>query len=279
LDQQLEDWLSRAELTHGPARAIIVPHAGYSYCGETGAYAYRQVSPSVVKRIFILGPSHHVRLSGCALSSQHKYQALFYDLTIDQDIYAELESTGAFERMSQSVDEDEHSLEMTLPYVAKIMEDYKNNFRIIPVMVGSRTTEKEAKYGAIFAPYLADPANLFVISSDFCHWGNRFRYNYFDQSKGTIHQSIQHLDKTGMDIIETLNPVAFTDYLKKYGNTICGRHPIGVLLNAVKHLPENERNRFNLRFIKYAQSNQCTNHNDSSVSYASASLISQWPCP
>jgi len=81
------------------------------------------VSPSVVQRIFILGPSHHVRLSGCALSSQQKYQALLYDLTIDQQIYAELESTGAFERMSLSVDEDEHSLEMTLPYVAKIMEE------------------------------------------------------------------------------------------------------------------------------------------------------------
>lgn len=34
----------------------------------------------------------------------------------------------------------------------------------------------------------------------------------------------------GMDIIETLDAPAFTEYLKKYGNTICGRHPIGVLL-------------------------------------------------
>lgn len=38
------------------------------------------------------------------------------------------------------------------------------------------------------------------------------------------------LSYQGMDIIETLNPTAFTEYLKKYGNTICGRHPIGVLL-------------------------------------------------
>ncbi len=34
-----------------------------------------------------------------------------------------------------------------------------------------------------------------------------------------------------MNTIEKLNPSAFTSYLKKYGNTICGRHPIGVLLN------------------------------------------------
>lgn len=33
-----------------------------------------------------------------------------------------------------------------------------------------------------------------------------------------------------MAIIESLNPKAFTDYLQKYSNTICGRHPIGVLL-------------------------------------------------
>lgn len=33
-----------------------------------------------------------------------------------------------------------------------------------------------------------------------------------------------------MDLIETLNPEAFSDYLKRYNNTICGRHPIGVML-------------------------------------------------
>ncbi len=34
-----------------------------------------------------------------------------------------------------------------------------------------------------------------------------------------------------MGIIEQLDPMSFTNYLKKYRNTICGRHPIGVLLN------------------------------------------------
>lgn len=27
------------------------------------------------------------------------------------------------------------------------------------------------------------------------------------------------------------DPASFTAYLEQYGNTICGRHPIGVLLN------------------------------------------------
>lgn len=36
-----------------------------------------------------------------------------------------------------------------------------------------------------------------------------------------------------MNIIETLNPPAFTEYLKRFNNTICGRHPIGVLLQVM----------------------------------------------
>lgn len=149
---------------------------------------------------------------------------------------------------------------------------FKDRFTIIPVLVGSLTPEVEKMYGKIFAPYLADPQTLFVISSDFCHWGQRFRYTYHDKSHGQIFKSIEHLDKTGMDIIESLNPNVFTEYLKTYGNTICGRHPIGVLLQAVNVLMESGYKPC-FKFLKYAQSSQCTKSSDSSVSYASGSLI------
>ncbi|XP_071523570.1 protein MEMO1 [Panulirus ornatus] len=274
LARQLEGWLGQADLSHGPARAIIAPHAGYQYSGSVGAYAYRQVSPVVVKRVFILGPSHHVRLSGCALSSLPKYRTPLYDLIVDQQVYSELYQTGHFETMSVSADEDEHSIEMHLPYVAKVMEDFRDHFTIVPILVGSLTPEREILYGRLLAPYLADPQSLFVISSDFCHWGQRFRYTYYDRSVGEIWQSIQKLDKQGMNLIETLNPSAFTEYLKKYGNTICGRHPIGVLLNAVATLQKTSNgHRMLLKFLQYAQSSRCYTSSDSSVSYAAASLI------
>ena len=35
-------------------------------------------------------------------------------------VYSELKSTGLFEEMSQTTDEEEHSIEMHLPYVAKV---------------------------------------------------------------------------------------------------------------------------------------------------------------
>lgn len=273
LSRQLDRWLGAADLSHGPARAIIAPHAGYTYCGACAAFAYRQVSPVVVKRIFILGPSHHVRLRGCALSVAKKYRTPLYDLKIDAQINSELEKTGQFSWMDMKTDEDEHSIEMHLPYIAKVMEDYKDQFTIVPILVGSLNPEQEAQYGSLLSSYLMDPTNLFVISSDFCHWGHRFSYTYYDSSCGAIHKSIEKLDKQGMDIIESLSPHSFTEYLRKYNNTICGRHPIGVMLGAVKALQDQGYDKMSFKFLKYAQSSQCQDIEDSSVSYASGSLV------
>ena len=71
-----------------------------------------------------------------------------------------------------------------------------------------------------------------------------------------------------MEIIENQDPTAFTAYLQSTGNTICGRHPIGLFLQAltkssVKH---------SIKFTQYDQSHQCMSMKDSSVSYASAAV-------
>nr|SVE80256.1 EOG090X09ZA [Daphnia magna] len=273
LGRQLDGWLEAANFSHGPARAIIAPHAGYRYCGSCAGFAYKQIDPSNVKRVFILGPSHHVRLSGCALSTVAKYRTPFYDLTLDTQVYKELHSTGCFEWMNLETDEDEHSIEMHLPYVAKVFENHRD-ISIVPILVGSLSPERETHYGRLLSRYLADPSNCFIISSDFCHWGQRFRYTHYDKSCGEIYQSIQRLDQQGMSIIEMLDTAGFTEYLKKYGNTICGRHPIGVLLNMVDHIRETSNGlKASLKFVDYAQSSQCRSFSDSSVSYASAALL------
>ena len=90
-------------------------------------------------------------------------------------VYRELKSTGLFEEMSLSVDEEEHSIEMQLPYIAKVMEAFRDSFTIVPILVGALKQSGEIKYGKLLSKYLADPNTLFVISSDFCHWGKALR--------------------------------------------------------------------------------------------------------
>ncbi|KAM4043110.1 protein MEMO1 [Anomaloglossus baeobatrachus] len=266
LSAQLEGWLSQAQTSKRPARAIIAPHAGYTYCGSCAAHAYKQVDPSITRRVFILGPSHHVALSRCALSTVDIYRTPLYDLHIDQK--------GMSQRCLLSTPHMPmfQCLFCCFKYFCISPFSHKDEFTIVPVLVGALSESKEQEFGKLFSKYLADPTNLFVISSDFCHWGQRFRYTYYDESQGEIYRSIENLDKMGMSIIEQLDPVPFSNYLKKYHNTICGRHPIGVLLNAATELQKSGVN-MSFSFLNYAQSSQCRSWQDSSVSYAAGALV------
>lgn len=210
-------------------------------------------------------------LNGCALSSADFYETPLYNLTIDKRTNQELRETGLFEEMSIKTDEDEHSIEMHLSFVAKVMQGKR--FEVVPVLVGSSNSTREAAYGEVFSQYLANEENLFVISTDFCHWGARFDYQYYDRNWGSIHESIEKLDRMGMQLIETCEPASFKNYLQEYRNTICGRNPIILILNAIHKLAADDLNEFKLKFLSYAQSSKCRNQHDSSVSYAAASLV------
>ena len=126
LDQQLSNWLSEAMSSSTndrfKARAIIAPHAGYSYSGPTAAFAYKHIDPTEIDRVFLLGPSHHYSLNTCALSNHTYYQTPLYNIQIDTQISSDLYKTGLFTIMTKQQDSDEHSLEMHLPYIAKVFE-------------------------------------------------------------------------------------------------------------------------------------------------------------
>lgn len=69
----------------------------------------------------------------------------------------------------------------------------------------------------------------------------------------------------------------FGAYLRETRNTICGRHPIGVLIAAAAQLQDSNTpgwvpGETDLQFVKYEQSSPAVKASDSSVSYASAYL-------
>ncbi|KAJ0989513.1 hypothetical protein J5N97_007869 [Dioscorea zingiberensis] len=265
LDEELGRWLQASDLPKSPnVRGVIAPHAGYSYSGRCAAYAFGNIDPTQFSRIFLLGPSHHYYTPNCALTKATIYRTPLGDLPIDLEVVEELQATEKFEFMDLNKDEAEHSMEMHLPYLAKVFHGYP--VKIVPILVGALNSESEAMYGRLLAKYVDDPKNFFSVSSDFCHWGFRFSYTYYDKKHGAIHKSIEALDRMGMDIIETGDADAFKKYLKEYDNTICGRHPISVFL----HMLKNSSTKVNINFLQYEQSSHCRTMKDSSVSYASA---------
>ncbi|TID22852.1 UPF0103-domain-containing protein [Venturia nashicola] len=309
LDGQLDGWLAdvpnqipgiaSTSKTEPPvsypvkgARVIIAPHAGYSYSGPAAAWAYKAVDWSKCKRVFLLGPAHHIHLRGCALSKLNEYETPLGDLVLCPDTINKLRITKKFTDMSQRDDEDEHSLEMHLPYIYKMLEIAGRSPmpKLVPILVGNITATQEAEYGELLAPFLKDPTTVFIASSDFCHWGTRFGYTYYQptsspssgiQLGGTtpkdppIHESIKVVDHLCMDAIETGSHQAFTGIIAQTRNTVCGRHPIGVVMAALevleKRSSQTETGRF--KFVRYERSDLCRTMRDSSVSYCSAYAV------
>lgn len=198
--------------------------------------------------------------------------------------------------MSKDTDEVEHSLEMHLPYIYKMLSlHFKSPAEhptLVPVLVGSTSSASEETYGQIFAPYLADPTSVFIVSSDFCHWGSRFQYTYYVPNNSTsgislrrrdpkptdphIHESIGKLDRMAMDAIEEGRHKEFLNNLRDTGNTVCGRHPIGVVMASIEVLKEEGKitsEQGNFQFVHYERSGDVVDVSDSSVSYASAFAV------
>eukprot|EP01047_Picozoa_sp_COSAG01_P004759 COSAG01_NODE_158_length_23708_cov_7.921979_17_plen_245_part_00 len=93
-----------------PPRAIIGPHAGFAYSGPTAAHAYQHVRPEGIRRVFVLGPSHHVFLRACATSAATSYETPLGELPVDVATTKALQAKSQFKVMSPETDGAEHSI-------------------------------------------------------------------------------------------------------------------------------------------------------------------------
>ena len=272
LSQEISQYISSAKKLQkqGYVKSIIVPHAGYRFCGETMAQSFININPNNYNRIVILGPSHHEYFQGCGLTSFEKFDTPFGAINVDNNSIKKLvKKSNIFFEISKSIDINEHSIEMELPFLKQIFND--KEFSIIPIIVGDNNYETNKKIAEILYELYKDKKTLFVISSDFCHWGRNFGYTYYDKNFNNIWESIQDLDKQALDIIKEINSEKLEKYFKKTKNTICGRNPISIILSIVEKY-KNEHKNENVEFINagYAQSNKVKSIYEASVSYAAA---------
>lgn len=101
-------------------------------------------------------------------------------------VIKELDTTGHFEHVKGAVDEDEHSLEMHVPYIRHIFKGYvrhlpdrfsvlttkirRDDLKLVPLIVGHPSGSTSGKVVSALEKYWKDSETFFIISSDFCHW-------------------------------------------------------------------------------------------------------------
>lgn len=213
LRQDIDDYLGQTRPTNAaPPKAIIVPHAGYIYSGPIAASAYVNLRPlhRQIKKVVLLGPAHRVPFRGLAASSAEFFLTPLGKIKIDRAAIAAITHLPQVITLDKA-HEQEHSLEVQLPFLQVVLDD----FQLIPLIVGDANKKEVAE---VLNLLWGGAETLIVISSDLSHYNS--------------YTTAQHMDRATSVAIEKLQPENI------HYDMACGRNPVNGLLEIArqKHL-------------------------------------------
>jgi AmmeMemoRadiSam system protein A/AmmeMemoRadiSam system protein B len=210
----------------------VGPHEGLRYSGEIAGKAYAQLSVEDVDRVFLLGPSHYQSFVGVALpaSDLRAYGTPLGELAIDREAVERLRGRPGFQGPADAHD-PEHSLEMHAIFIAARLPGVK----IVPLVVGRVPDSRAARNLASRIGPLLRRGDVVIASSDFTHYGARFRYLPF---RDRIPERLEELLDGAAQPLVSLDPEGFARHVAATGDTICGREPSRIRLALLNLLPE-----------------------------------------
>lgn len=212
LSKNVQALLSAAgpgEVANGACpKALIVPHAGYIYSGPTAALAYARLAPlrKIIHRVVLLGPVHRVPVRGLALPGATMFLTPVGQIEVDQAAIARIAGLRQVV-VSPAAHALEHSLEVQLPFLQAVLDDFK----LVPLAVGDATPAEVAE---VLEALWGGPETLFVISSDMSH------YLPYHTAQRVDNGTVQRI----MNLSSTLTH-----------EQACGGTPINGLLMAARH--------------------------------------------
>ena len=145
-------------------KAIIVPHAGYAYSGHTAALAYARMAAGrkTIHHIVLLGPVHRVPVRGLALPGVDFFATPLGKIEIDHDAVATILHLPQV-MVSHAAHAMEHSLEVQLPFLQAVLDDFK----LLPLAVGDASASEVAQ---VLETVWGGSETLIVVSSDLSHF-------------------------------------------------------------------------------------------------------------
>ncbi len=242
--------------------ALILPHAGYQYSGQTAAAALKTTNKEY-KRIIVIGPSHRTPMSRMlSVPKATHYQTPLGQAPLDVEFIDKLLEYPIFQNIQRAHGSPlENGVQIEIPLL-----QYKfQNFRLVPILAGA-CSENTIKKAAAILKGMIDEDTLVIASSDFTHYGRSYGYVPFTEN---VPEKIKELDMGAFEHIAKLDSKGFLEYRDKTGATICGFVPIAILLDMLDKDAKTE-------LVKYTTSGELLGDFSNSVSYLSAAFIGRW---
>jgi AmmeMemoRadiSam system protein B len=253
-------------VARGQLDALIVPHAGLMFSGPVGAHAYKLAAErGPFDRVILAGPSHFVAFEGIALYPSGAFDSPLGPAPIDEQLGAALMGVSPVIRPLPSAHAREHSLEMQLPFIRRLLPDAA----IVPLLMGYQTIDTiqalaDALARVTMRPAAATPNGeggrvLLVASTDLSH--------YFDA------RTAEALDRRVEECVGACDPQRLLRIFEGYPEgergrfVACGGGPAIAVMMAVC-----ARGAQHGRVLKYMHSGHITGDNSGVVGYLAGAL-------
>jgi len=173
LSQMIDNFLNAAnpEPIEGEIFALISPHAGYGFSGQTAAYGYKLIKDKPYKTVILLGTSHYYGFSGVSIYPQGIFRTPLGDLEIDKEFSQKLLSKDKDIFFETAAFAKEHSLEVQLPFLQKVL----TNFKIVPIVMGDCPLLVCQKLANLLKEAIGNRKDVLVVASTDMYHGYDYK--------------------------------------------------------------------------------------------------------
>ncbi|MBN2244998.1 MAG: AmmeMemoRadiSam system protein B [Candidatus Aminicenantes bacterium] len=258
LSAQIDAFLDNAANITPPSgeiKAIIVPHAGYTYSGQVAAFAYRLVHGKEIDSVVVLGTSHRYGFKGCSIYSDGGYKTPLGVTEIDRKLAKEIAANSGFDFIPQAHSQ-EHSIEVQIPFIQKVLPDAK----IVPIVVGFPSEKTITSLATALEKSLQDKKALVVVSTDMSHFYS--------------HEKASEIDGKTISLISSFNSDELIKRLENGENIMCGGSGVVASLLYARKTGESK-----IQVLRYQDSSQSGGPTSEVVGYLSAIIYHPGPAP
>ena len=245
-------------------KALVCPHAGYEFSGQTAAAAYKLLAGLDVQTVVVMGPSHYALFQGACIPDADAYKtplglvpisekakglasvapfALERQCLVQRPPWWRQSPRPAPEEGQDTPETWEHSVEVQVPFLQKLLK----NFKLLPVVMGELDPAQAAKAMAASI----DDKTIIIASSDLSH------YHTYQAAKGLDNRCVKAICDLDIDAMMT--------------QEACGKTPILTLLHLAR------QKGWKAQLLDYRNSGDVTGDKDRVVGYAAVAFCAPAP--
>lgn len=264
LAAEVEGYLAGADLPRRPAgRGLLAlaPHAGYVYSGPVAGRTLGLLREDPPDRVVILAPNHRMAIEHLALSGAEAFATPLGEAPLDTAARDRLAALAPF-AVDDRAHAHEHAVEIQLPFLQTLWPDHP--FTILPLLVTRQAPDLRREAARALAG-LRDGRTLFLVSTDFTHYGADYGYLPFRED---VPAALEKLDSGAVLRVLGADPQGLREYGDRTGITMCGLEAAALALET--GLPGG----YEAALIDYARSADRDGDFTRSVSYAGVLICS-----